>query len=711
MDTCLFVLDVVLITWSAHRLARHVCKDARHSEVATFGTAVGVAVTMFVLIVLAVCRGFTPWLTAASFVAIAVVAWRLVPSDEPSSVAPWFGIERAHLPITVPIVGFLPLLSRSMATPPRAWDALTYHLPRAVNWVQDAGFVPHIGPNAARYYEFFSPGGDLLFAFTFLAGRSDALLFVVYAGTFSAVLLGTYALARALGARTLDASLAAAVVGTMPCVVQFAASAYVDNALLALTLLSLALLVRAFDQAAPEHLVAASLITAGAAAATKGSGVILLAVSFVAGLVLARKGRVGGRFLAAACALAAVPTILWAGFVAHHTGSPTYPFGIRLGGVELTRGNELLRHTLEGAPGYVAQGDPSFAPFIIELFFGSRAVGWPHLNFGLGGGLAMVLGFGALVRKRTTPRWLLGVLVALAVAPLLSVFAPSATAFRSAWSPMTGRLLSLLVAIPACFAASGTTRVGRVGLALAVLIALPNLRPAGLAWDEVAHGAQSIAIAFAWATAGISVAAAPLRASIRGILLGLFVLASPVTLRSLEIAREVHRYESYADLAAVRTFEFQPVLIGRQDLLWRQLDQSRPERIAYSAGFVPPGHSQFRYPLYGSHLQNRVEFVPATRNGVIQDATERRAHPLPMDADAYADRLLRLGITAVVFIAPPGPDARLALANPDRFVLRFAARSGEYVVFRPMPRVHPDTPSTPRGGEHTATDDASAGSR
>jgi hypothetical protein len=90
-------------------------------------------------------------------------------------------------------------LIRGLATPPLAWDALTYHLVKAARWVQTGGFAPEAAPDAWGFYEYFSPTGDILWGWAMLPVRGDALLAVAGVLVWGAILAVAYAAARSLG--------------------------------------------------------------------------------------------------------------------------------------------------------------------------------------------------------------------------------------------------------------------------------------------------------------------------------------------------------------------------------------------------------------------------------------------------------------------------------------------------------------------------------
>jgi hypothetical protein len=103
--------------------------------------------------------------------------------------------------------------------------------------------------------------------------------------------------------------------------------------------------------------------------------------------------------------------------------------------------------------------------------------------------------------------------------------------------------------------------------------------------------------------------------------------------------------------------------------IWRALDGPAPRRIALAAGWDGIGHNVLRYPLLGARLQNRVVYVPITRDGAIIDyerADEVQRHA---DADAWLARLDAQNIDVVVVLDPPPPEAAWIAERPASFDL------------------------------------------
>lgn len=685
----MFVVAVALLGLASCRVARMALPTSGGAWIASFAVTLALYVVVSVSVVLSVLRLFTPTIVLSTVCAIALFGLTVSARSRPSPGPARSGsFQREHLPLVIVAFGFLPHWLRAMAAPPRAWDALTYHLPRVANWLADGGFVPHIAPDAARYYEFFSPGGELVFAFSFLAGHGDTLLFLVYALTTGVVVLATYVLARSLDASPLDASFAAALVGTMPCVIQSSASAYVDNQTLATTLLALAFMVRALRSKDVEASIVASMLALGIAASTKISTVPFAVACAVVLVITGTRLRCRRPILIAAGCLALLPAAAFMSYSWQHTGSLTYPFELRLGTHELSAGNALLRRTLEGALDFGDVAPISTPEFVAQLFAGSSQAGWPHLNLGLGAVVALTLGTVAAMRAEGIPRVVRIVLTVAALIPVVALFAPNVATLRGLWAPVSGRFVASTVAVAACLAAAHATTASRVGLGAAVLLALPTLAPVGVSFGDVQRGGATMALASAWvfAAAASAVMASRRLSAARAAFAILVLGATPTAFSTLERLRAEVRAGYYLALARGESFEMHRVPVGNQSRLWRTLDGPTHERIAFSVGFEAPGHFGFTYPLYGSRLQNTVTYVPATLRGDVVDSPLDGEQSAPLDADIYADRLVAERVSALVFIRPFAPEVELVRAHPSRFALRASSRYRDYLVYRPLPR-------------------------
>jgi hypothetical protein len=557
----------------------------------------------------------------------------------------------------------------SVAAPTRTWDGLTYHLPRAVYWVQDGRFAPHLAPDAWTYYEFFPPGGELLWAFAFLGGIGEGLLFLVYLAVSGGLLGAASGLARALGSRRDDAVLAAAVVLATPCVAWQAAAPLVDNVFTLAVLLQAFHAVSAVREESTRHLVLGAL-AAGVAAATRATGVGLLAGQLVFVGWLAWRRRALSYALVAGVA-SVLPLAGWSAYTYLHTGSVTYPIEVTALGA-FGRGSELLARTLDGSI-------MSLPPVDLDVAFG-RLLG--RRNWGLGAIAVVPVGvIAGCLRFRMSG---LGALMAWLVGlPLAAWSAEGSSALHTLWVGGSGRLISSSLALLVCFAASPRHVLGRTALWIGLVLMLAQSWTPVTSWSELSAGR----LAIGWGLLLLVTLALPWcrvwSTRWRIGFLCLAVFASTGLVKRLDAARAETRHHYYARMTSRSVPRSAPV--RQQPEGWKQLDIVRPLRIAVAAGYRNAGHNRFLQPLFGRVLQNRVEYVSPRRDGEIVDTY--RPAPVgtsPVDVRAWNERLRSTSVE-YVFALPPFPEeVELALVRPDLFEVVSEATDRSYVCLRPL---------------------------
>ena len=240
-------------------------------------------------------------------------------------------------------------LAGVLSGPPRGWDVLAYHLPRAVAWLQH-GDLGHYGANAA----FFPGNGELLLTQLLFTG-SDRLIGAVqlpFAVLGSAAVFG---LARELGATRRSAALSGFIFTLSPIVFFQTTIAKNDLVLTALVLSGAFLLCRSlrdgtrYRTAAGAWDVALSGLAFGLALGTKYTIFPLVACTVPLVFVmqaarhrteplgLRRAVALTGTFVAAL----AVPSAFW--FVQNWVvaGNPVAPLSVKLAGVTFWQGIDV----------------------------------------------------------------------------------------------------------------------------------------------------------------------------------------------------------------------------------------------------------------------------------------------------------------------------------------------------------------------------------
>ncbi|MFH1865005.1 MAG: phospholipid carrier-dependent glycosyltransferase [Candidatus Eisenbacteria bacterium] len=224
-----------------------------------------------------------------------------------------------------------------LSAPPRGWDVLTYHLPRAVSWLQH-GDLGAYGPEAAFY-----PGNAELLILMGLFTGTDRLAPLIQAPFLALAALALFALARTIGARRWSAAIASLVFVASPMAFFHSTVAKNDLIVAALVLSGVLFLLRSLELDDKRNTRAWEIslagLSLGLAAGTKYT--ILPFVAALALIVVARglvrgaripapargtrnRGDVG-RVVAAFAVSLALPSAFWYVRNLLLTGSPVAP--------------------------------------------------------------------------------------------------------------------------------------------------------------------------------------------------------------------------------------------------------------------------------------------------------------------------------------------------------------------------------------------------
>ncbi|HKU41756.1 MAG TPA: hypothetical protein VJR89_26545, partial [Polyangiales bacterium] len=123
------------------------------------------------------------------------------------------------------------LFVRGFVIPPLGWDTITYHGPRAAQWIATGRFTFEPGVGAFDFYRHFFAGGEVLSAWAMLPFHSDLLANLASFVQWIGLGLGAWAVARAIGLREPFASTSAAVLMFVPTLQLEVNSGYVEIAL------------------------------------------------------------------------------------------------------------------------------------------------------------------------------------------------------------------------------------------------------------------------------------------------------------------------------------------------------------------------------------------------------------------------------------------------------------------------------------------------
>lgn len=243
--------------------------------------------------------------------------------------------------IVVLAVVLVALLTNAVASglsaPPRGWDVLAYHLPRAVSWLHN-GDLGAYGPEAAFY-----PGNAELLLLMGLFTGTDRFTPLMQAPFLVLAAFALFSLARTVGARRWSSVLATLVFVASPMVFFNCTVAKNDLVVAALTLAGMLFLLRALEPQGESDVrtwdISLAGLSLGLAAGTKYTALPFVAAVAVAAvaLMLVRGARYSassaghpnrhetGRMLAVFVASLALPCAFWYVRNLLVTGSPVAP--------------------------------------------------------------------------------------------------------------------------------------------------------------------------------------------------------------------------------------------------------------------------------------------------------------------------------------------------------------------------------------------------
>lgn len=593
-----------------------------------------------------------------------------------------------------------------LVSPPMTWDTLTYHALKAAEWVQYGHKIRTLAPDQWSHYTYVPDAPEVPGAWSMLFLNGDLGLPFVGIALWGACAFAVYALARALDSPRPTAFRAGLLTAVLPALLTEMVSGYADMFVL-LAFLALAFaLVRCYQRRGVGEAILLGA-SAGLLAQAKLSG---LPMAFAALVFLAFAPSTAERETTRrwSLLLAALATLCVAG--PHYLaiwvdrGTPFYPFTVKLFGVVLSEGNAQLRAKYAGAFGVI---DPRWASGIALLQSLVVPLSPPKVEYGgFGPGFLLLapLGFVGLVlgcwgRGRPHRVRLLRVaLLTISLIPLLGLMSKELAGLRAIWLPNLGRLLLPLPAVLAALAAGLKHWVSRAIFVVALALTLPWGWPRGVADPmlvAVAAVAPWLALSL-FAGLGLAVAFArhPLvrdrtEYAVPAVLaLMILVLVAPL---------QKIRHDSCYEIRAAATDDH-PAFIMQFTLaahaaawpLWRALDDGPPHRVHASYGWDGIGHNDMRYPLLGSHLQNRVFYVPITRGqGQILDYQNLALWRKEADEAAWIARLDQAGVDRVFFGEPAPLEAQFVERHPERFQLLGRGEQGLHALYRFIPRSGP----------------------
>ncbi len=266
-------------------------------------------------------------------------------SEEPASSSKTHPRARLNSASLVPVLILAVVLAALLAcaaasglsAPPRGWDVLTYHLPRAVSWLQH-GDLGAYGPEAAFY-----PGNAELLVLMGLFTGTDRLVPLIQAPFLALAGLALFALARTIGARRWSAAITSLVFVASPMAFFHSTVAKNDLIVTALVLSGVLFLLRSLEPDGKRNTrvweISLAGLSLGLAAGTKYSILPFVAVLalIVVTLILVRGARLrtrargdrihgdAARTISAFAVALALPSAFWYVRNLLVTGSPVAP--------------------------------------------------------------------------------------------------------------------------------------------------------------------------------------------------------------------------------------------------------------------------------------------------------------------------------------------------------------------------------------------------
>jgi hypothetical protein len=573
-------------------------------------------------------------------------------------------VRRGPYPLWSVFAGFGALLAmRALVIPPLGWDTVTYHAPRAAQWVQSGRFTFDDGVGAYNYYRHFFSGGEVLMAWAMLPFHSDLLANLASVCEWCGVGLASWALARALGLKEPFASTSAAVVMFAPTLQLEVNSGYVEVALNCALLHGIAIGLVCLRRPSPGAVVLCAM-SLGVAAGIKLPGALpaaIFALLVSLGLLLGRGFGWKSKLwtLAASACVALVPAAPFMLRAYRDTGYPLSPLPIRLFGHALGVAGPAMRW----------YGERDLQPYTwhVERAALLRVFSQlSDLNESLGT-LAIIplalfpVGLFALARRR--PFTALGLLAA-SIAPVLGHFSPGMTPVRLKWAVSASRFLvpTLALVIPISLAWCQRQRYRSAAyrwllLCYPLTMSVLAMRRGWIEWEHrelliVGVLATQLGLASVWC----------FRKNRRlGAAVG--VMAWLVFCSVIQVRRDQTRELAYSKSYALHGFpRYWADAVAKVDSA-----DLKPHRIAITGG---PDHNSdkwFHYFFMGRRFQNWIGYIVPTRDG-------KTAHFGPGgDLDARADlnswlpRLAAANIDEVLTFPPRSLEQGWMESTPDRF--------------------------------------------
>ncbi len=557
---------------------------------------------------------------------------------EPLSIWLRDGI-RSRWAVLMVMCGFVLLLSlsRALLMPPLAWDCLTYHLTFATLFLKKGALVLFKAPDQIAYAGLFPINGEIFASWLLLPFGTDVLLNAL---NFPFLLLGVlccYAIARELGLSRKEAAFAPALIMFAPVIYVQVTTEYLDIATLTFCCASVLFTLRYLRQEllidCVLALVAAGILLGLKYNAIPAVGIIVLAL-FLKALFFSHQLSF---FKKAGVILAGIAIVLALGgrqYIVNlvEANNPLYPFPVRIADHELFEGSLYLEQVKNWIQDYEQEnGWDKFSLWEKEYrkFCYLATTAGPKFLIFL---VLAVASFFARPRYLSRGAWLF--LSVIWTIPVAFFYLNTTTDFarRAYWTDGSFRFLSPYIALCTI---QGMLFIKRIkGYTRAIDFILVAL----IAWDLLYINKThlwevTVAYPFIVLTALIGALLlsrareravqsipedSPSRVRRRRLVYAAAIILFGAGLYGLQSYRDSTRYQYYRVHQDLHDFPRNFVDA------WEFLDRPGEKKtIALSAGWDPPSHKWFFYPLFGRWLQNDVEYLSAKHKWEVPTWVDR----------------------------------------------------------------------------------------
>jgi hypothetical protein len=553
---------------------------------------------------------------------------------------------------------------RSLIIPPLGWDTMTYHGPRAAQWVQSGKFTFDAGVGSYDFYRHFFAGAEVLMAWAMLPFHSDLFANLASFVQWIGLGLSAWALARAMGLREPFASTSASVLMFTPVLQLEVGSGYVELALNAALLNGIAVALVCLRRPRPGALVlcalalglAAGIKLPGAPPAAVVAGV--LAIRFLATRTLSHRTKLASAAISIAVAL--LPAAPWLGRAYRDTGYPLSPLPAQLFGMTLGVASPMMRwyaHRPQLTP-YAWDAEKGS---LLSIFTPLSRLGETPSSWALVPLLLLPVGLVAFARRRPIAAL---ALTTAALMPVLAHYSEGMIPVRLLRAQSSARFLlptfALIVPLSLTWCRAWRPlavayRWVLLGYSLAQLVLC--MRRGWGDWEHRELAIVALALALFVGSVRRLARTRPFRA------FGLAIVLCMWFCSGLQLRRDetlgLALQKSYALVNFPRFWVEGVALVDEPE---------HPRTIAITGGPDRSSDKWFHYFYLGRRFQNRMRYVIPTRDGGVAHFGKGGDLDARADRDSWLGRLDESGATEVLTFPPRSLEQRwMEEEVPDRF--------------------------------------------